>query len=124
MDILGNKDTGTLLELPITLRTMLGQLIDNNNLVGWNVFADRHNKICCNIRFDIGQSEHGGGSSAVDLGQTSLPCVYRKVSPRQQVRARERLNKYKSFNPTMPKEIIINRTVSMITQSKNENVIA
>ena len=65
-------------------------------------------KICLNIRFDIDLCGHVAGS--VDTvsdhaRQNNIPrtntqtCKYRKVSDKQQVRARERLQKFKS-NPT------------------------
>ena len=54
--------TDILMELPIVLRNMLGQLTQNNTLVGWNIYEDRHQKICLNIRFDIDLCGHVAGS--------------------------------------------------------------
>ena len=101
------------MELPIVLRNMLGQLTQNNTLVGWNIYEDRHQKICLNIRFDIDLCGHVAGSvdTVSDYAtQNNIPrtntqtCKYRKVSDKQQVRARERLQKLKSSNPTTTKE--------------------
>jgi hypothetical protein len=90
---------------------MLGQLIQNNNLLGWNIFEDRHNKLCCNIRFDIELGGHVTGSVGRQAGLASQnnthgtePCKYRRVSTKQQVRANERLHKFKSANPATTKE--------------------
>ena len=70
-----------MISLPNTLRVMLGQLLCNNKLAGWNVYENKYKQICCNIRFDVEQSGHIVADSAV---RCDLACSFRRVSAQQQ----------------------------------------
>ena len=91
-----NTDVSSL--LPTVLRNMMGQLLNNYNVQGWNIFPNKREQICLTIRFDTGAGGH------VDSVARSDSVVYRKVSPRQQTRAKLRLDKHKAINPTTAKE--------------------
>ena len=88
-------DTDILLELPKPLKAMLRQLMCNNELRGWNVYSNKHNQLCCNIRFGIVESGHVGESGNASLPIHDQTCSYRKVSIQQQARSKGRLDSFK-----------------------------
>ena len=90
-------NTDVLSVLPTVLRNMMGQLLNNYNVQGWNIFPNKREQICLTIRFDTGEGGH------VDSVARPDSVVYRKVSPRQQTRAKLRLDKHKAINPTTAK---------------------
>lgn len=86
MDLNWNMNYDIPSNLPNVLRNMLGHLLDNYNVQGWNIFPNEREQICLTIRFDC-ESLHDG-STHVPNSPDSVFCVYRKVSARQQNRAR------------------------------------
>ena len=85
-------DTNILMNLPKTLRIMLSQLVSNNELLGWNIYCNKYDQLCCNIRFDVVECGHIVSDSLAMQDQT---CCFRKVSPKQQARSRGRLDNFK-----------------------------
>ena len=65
------------LELPVTLRNMLGSIMCNNILSSWNISSNEHNAICVSIRFIQPDPAIAG---SVDMLQ---PVYYRKQTPKQ-----------------------------------------
>ena len=90
-------NTDVLSVLPNVLRTMMRQLLHNYNIQGWNIFPNKREQICLTIRFDSLEGGH------VDSLPRPDSVVYRKVSPRQQTRAKLRLDKHKAINPNTAK---------------------
>ena len=76
--------------LPRILQTVLEQLTANNNILGWNIFENKFETLCLNIRFDLGINDQYSNTEA---------CSYRRVSPKQRQRNIVRLNKHNQISP-------------------------
>ena len=67
------------LGLPCTLINMLETLVDKNTLSSWNIYSNKNNIVCVNIRFIQG-----------DIGDPIQPAYYRKQSAKQATRNKQR----------------------------------
>ena len=88
--------------LPKTLTVMLKHMVENNNIKSWNIYENFHGQLCCNIKFDMCDSDD-------DSDRDNLICAFRRVSKQQQSRNLARTvnqrNKKRKISETPPRSV-------------------